>query len=274
MSNVLEQPAPTVPIANCITVDDAEVFEPNPYGGRPFIPNNVTICSVFPEELRHIMMHAGRRKEYRLPAVPKGNYALLKVYDTYTLTRDLSAAAGAGDDVNDPHAHDMQRSPVHCSGVAGDLVRQWAQDAPGNASGAKPGIAVIEGDVPTQLELDQLTETQTAYFRWLVMKADESWITGKRENITNDHRRALRWLGSEDRDWYRKIETVLFKRCPQCAEQINFEALGCKHCQANLLKFYRDAGYKDAEITDDIDEAVARFYRARAARPVAAAGAK
>lgn len=269
MSNVLEQPAPTVPIDNCITVD-VKVFEPNPFGGRTFEPNNVTICSIFPEELRHFMMHAGGRKEYYLPAVPKGSYALLKVYDTYTLTRDLSAAAGAGDNRDDPAAYSMQRSPVYCVGVAGALVRQWAEDAPGNASGAKPGIMVIERDRPTQLELDGLTETQTAYFRWLVMKADEYWITGKREYITNDHRRALRWLGSEDRDWYKKIETVLFKRCPQCAEQINFLALGCKHCSVNLPKFYRDAGFAEADVTDDVDEAVAEFYRAAHARKAAA----
>ncbi len=264
----MEQPATTVSLENCITAD-VEVFEPNPYGGRAFVPNNVTICSVFPEELRHYLMHAGGRKEYFMPAVPKGSYALLKVYDTYTLTRDLSAAAGAGDDPNDPHAHDMQRSPVHCFGVAADLTRQWAQDAPGNASGAKPGVMVIAADRPTQLELDGLTETQTTYFRWLVMKADEYWITGQRTYITNDHRRALRWLGSEDRDWYKKIETVLFKRCPSCAEQINFDALGCRHCNANLPKFYREAGYTNAEVTEDVDEAVARFYQQQAKRVAA-----
>jgi hypothetical protein len=269
MSNVLEQHAPAIPLENCITVD-VEVFEPNPYGGRAYVPNNVSICSIFPEELRHYLMHAGRRKEYFMPAVPKGSYALLKVYDTYTLTRDLSA--GMSDIPNDRNAQAMVQSPVHCFGVAADLTRQWAQDAPGNASGAKPGVMVIAGDRPTQLELDGLTETQTTYFRWLVMKADEYWITGQRTYITNDHRRALRWLGSEDRDWYKKIETVLFKRCPSCAEQINFDALGCRHCSTNLPKFYRDAGYTDVEVTDDVGEAVARFYQQKMAK--AAAGKK
>ena len=34
----------------------------------------------------------------------------------------------------------------------------------------------------------------------------------------------------------------------------------------NLPKFYRDAGYKDTEVTDDVDEAVSRFYRQIAAK--------
>jgi hypothetical protein len=269
-TNVLEQPAPTVPVENCITVE-ATVFAPNPFGGKPYIPNNVTICSIYPEELRHIMLHAGRRKEYRFPAVPKGSYALLRVYDTYTLTRDLSKAAGAGNDPNDPDGTAMQQSPVHCYGVAEALIRHWAQDAPGNASGAKPGIMVIEGEKPTQFELDQLVAIQTEYFRWLVMKADEYWITGKREYITNDHRRALRWLGSEDREWYKKIDTVLLKKCPACYEDINSMATVCKHCDINLVKFYKDAGM--ADVPEEIDPAVFAFQREMRVR-VEAANAK
>lgn len=261
-TNVLEQPAPTIPIENCITVE-AEVFAPNPFGGKPYIPNNVTICSIFPEELRHTMNHGGGRKEYRMPAVPKGSYALLRVYDTFTLTRDLSKAAAAGNDPNDPNAHDMQRSPVLCYGVAGDLIRHWAQDAPGNASGAKPGIMVLQGEKPTLFELEQLVATQTEYFRWLVMKADEFWITGKREYITNDHRRALRWLGSEDREWYKKIDTVLLKKCPACYEDINSMATVCKHCDQNLVKFYSNVGI---EVTEDVDPGVFAFQRDQKAR--------
>jgi hypothetical protein len=260
--NTLEQPVPTVPINNCITVE-AEVFAPNPFGGKPYIPRNVTLCSIFPDELRCVMNHGGGRKQYRMPAVPKGSYALLKVYDTYTLTRNLSKAAAAGDDPGDSEAWAMQQSPVSCIAVATDLLRQWAQDAPGNASGAKPGIMVLADDAPTQLELDQLVAIQTEYFRWLVMKADEYWITGKREYITGDHRRALRWLGSEDRDWYKKIDQVLLKKCPACYEDINSMATVCKHCDQNLVKFYRDVAL---EVTEDMDPGVFAFMRDQKAR--------
>lgn len=262
-TNLLAQPAPTIPVGNCIS-DEASIFEPHPFAaGRQYTPNYRTLCSIFPEALRHYMLHAGGRKEYSFLAVPKGSYALLRVYDTYTMTRDLSRAAGAEDD-NDGNA--QMQSPVHCDGVAADLIRVWAQDAPGNASGARPGVMVIAGDQPTQLELNQLDETQTTYFRWLVMKADEYWITGKREYITDDHRRALRWLGSEDRDWYKKIHAVLLKRCPACAEEINQMATVCKYCQGNLIKFYRDAGYKPEDVTADLDAGVYAFYQEQSRR--------
>src|SRR5262249_14470706 len=159
---------------------------------------------IFPDPLEHWMYHAGKRKVYRMPGVPKGSYALLRVYDTYTVTRDLSRAVGAD---NDMDGNSYQQSPVHCDGVAADLMRIWAQDAPGNASGAKPGVMVLEGDKPIQSELDSLWRTQSEYFAWLVRKADEYWITGKRDYITDDHRRALRWLGSEDREWFKKIHS-------------------------------------------------------------------
>ncbi len=86
---------PAIPLENCIANIDS-VFEPDPHAaGRVYTPNYRTLCSIFPEPLVHHMLHAGGRKEYRMPAVPKGSYALLRVYDTWTLTRDLSRAAGA-----------------------------------------------------------------------------------------------------------------------------------------------------------------------------------
>jgi hypothetical protein len=240
---------PPIPVGNCIS-DAASVFEPSPHAaGRIYTPNNRTLCSIYPMELTHYMLHAGGRKQYHIPSVPKGTYALLRVYDTYTLTRNLSKIAAAGDEDMD-RADEMQQSPVFCDGVADDLIRMWAGDAPGNQSGAKPGIMVLADDQPTQLELDQLNDTQTTYFRWLVMKGDEYWITGDRKSITDDHRRALRWLGSEDREWYKKIDAVLLKRCPACAEEVNMMATVCRYCQTNLIKWYKDVGFEPEEKDD------------------------
>lgn len=257
----IEEQEHAIPVGQCIEVVES-VFEPDPHAGRMYTPNSRAICSIFPEKLEHHMLHAGGRKTYSLPAVPKGGYALLRVYDTWTLTRNLVEVNAAGD--GSLEGHDiMQRSPVHCQGVADDLIRMWAQDAPGNASGAKPGVMIIADATPTQLELDGLNEIQTTYFRWLVMKADEFFITGKREYITDDHRRALRWLGSEDRDWYRKIATVLKKQCPACAEEINAQATVCKFCATNLIKFYRDI---QMEPTADMDPGVFAFLESQKVR--------
>lgn len=259
MSNVLEQPATNITPDACIQVVE-DVFEPDPNAGRRYTPNYRTLCSIFPTALEWSEMHAGRRRTYSMPAVEKGKYALLRVYDTWTKTRNFNAEDNQGG------SEVYQRSPISCEGIAQDLIRAWAQDAPGNRGGSQPGIMVIAGDKPTQGELDHLWAMQTEYFRYLVMMADNYWITGKREYITDDHRRALRWLGSEDREWFKRINSVLYKKCPNCAEEINEEALGCKHCNVNLLKFYRDAGFKDDEVTPEMDAAVAVFYAARKAR--------
>lgn len=226
------------------------VFEPHPnMGGRAYIPNHVTLCSIFPARLEKFMLHAGMRKCYFIPEVETGKYALLTVYDTFQVTRKFAESS-------EDEAEDTQRSPVSCVGIATDLLRLWAQDAPGNASGSSPGIMVIQGSEPTQMELDTLWAQQTEYFRWLVMKADEYWIIGKREYITEDHRRALRWLGSEDRDWYKKINAVQFKTCPACGEDIRLMATVCPKCQENLVKFYKESGIT---VTEKVDFAVFRF---------------
>lgn len=241
------------------------VFEPHPnMGGRAYIPNHVTLCSIFPERLEKYMLHAGMRKCYEIPAVEKGKYALLTVYDTFQVTRKFAESS-------EDEAEDMQRSPISCLGIATDLLRLWAQDAPGNASGASPGIMVIQGETPTQLELDTLWAQQTEYFRWLVLKADEYWITGNRAGITEDHRRALRWLGSEDRDWFKKINAVMFKTCAACGEDIRLMATVCPKCQQNLIKFYKDAGIT---VTEDVDPGVFRFLAMQRTNNEAATAAR
>lgn len=241
------------------------VFEPHPnMGGRAYIPNNVTLCSIFPERLEKYMMHAGQRKRYEIPAVEKGKYALLTVYDTWTLTRKFAESS-------EDETEDMQRSPQSCHGIARDLIRFWAEDAPGNASGSMPGIMVIEGETPTQLELDTLWARQTEYFRWLVAKGDEYWITGNRAGITEDHRRALRWLGSEDRDWFKKINAVMFKACGACGEDIRVMATVCPKCQQNLVKFYREAGIT---VTAEVDAGVAFFLHMQKTNNEAAMAAR
>lgn len=228
------------------------VFAPHPMGGRQYIPNNVTICSIWPSDLSSWKLHAGQLKQYFIPSVPKGKYAVLKVYDTYTMTRNTSVESDG------PEGY--QPSPIFCVGVAENLLKEWAEDAPGNASGSRPGISIIQGEKPTQSELDAMWARQTEYFRWLVKRADDYWIQGKREYISDDHRRALRWLGSEDRQWFQEIAEVLKKRCPACAEEINSEATKCKHCQEDLVEWYKKRG-----VVPKDDPAVAKWLTVKAA---------
>jgi hypothetical protein len=234
--------------------------EPHPQmGGRSYTPNFRVLMSIFPDEVQYHRNHGGRRKRYHIPAVEKGKYALLPVYDTFTIIRDTT--------VNSDKDNQALR-PVYCDGIAADLLRVWTQDAPGNASGSAPGIMMLAGDKPTQAELDYLVERQTAYFRWLVRAADEYHIKGDGRFITEDHRRALRWLGSEDRQWYRQINTVMLKRCVACAEEINDMATVCKHCSTNLVKFWRESG---VEPTAEEDRGVFEFMRRQKERNAAVA---
>src|SRR6185369_15971877 len=244
MSTLLDRP-PVTP-ADCLSASEP-LLEPHPYtAGRTYTPNYRVLCSIIPNDLLTYLRHALGRKEYYIPAVPKGKYALLRVYDTYQVIADLSGRATN----DDGHGDDMQAAPVHCDGVCDDLLRIFSGDAVGNRDGQMPGLMVIQGDEPDQGELDRLWSQHESYCRYLVQQADDFETKGLRSYITEEHRRALDWLGSEDRTWYRKILATREKDCPACAELINRMATRCKVCGIDIEKWYRDKGI---EVTEDLD---------------------
>jgi len=228
-------------------------FAPHPLmHGRTYTPNYRVLCSIIPHDLDHWMYHAGGRKQYFIPACDKGKYNVLKVYDTYTVIADLSARATNDEGYGDA----MTTAPIPCLGLVDDLLRIFGGDGIGNKDGRRPGIMMIADDTPTQRELDQLVAMHTEYCRGLVIEADDYDAKGAKAYITEAHREALRWLGSEDRNWYRKIEARLFKQCPRCAENINAMATLCKECRTDLVRYYAD---QKTEVTEAIDPGVWAF---------------
>jgi hypothetical protein len=217
-------------------------MEPDPFaGGRVYVPHHRTICSIFPEARELSLMHAGQRKTYRIEGAPKGKYSLLTVYDTWTIVRNT----------DDPEANEnggMKRAVVPADGLAMDLERAWAMDTRGNESGHRPGFLILEGDKPTQGELESAWITQTEYFRYLVLKAEENWAAGNKSYVTNDHRRALTWLGvSGSFQWANPMRESTLRACPACAEEINVMATVCRFCQTNLVKFFQSVGVEPGE---------------------------
>lgn len=251
------QPDRPLTPADCAVVSES-IFKPNPYGpGRSYTPNHCTLISIFPEARTYTpkALHGGMRTTYRIDGAPKGQYTKLIVYDTFIAIRKHQRS----DDDND----EIQAAPAPAQGIAKDMIRFWAEDAPGNRSGAKPGFMICEGEDPTELELSQLWQGQTEYFRYLVMMADEHAHNQRFTQITEDHRRALSWLGTEDRPWFKKITSVMFKSCPSCGEDIRLLATACRYCQQDLIKWYKAAGI---EVTEERDPGVFAFNQELKAR--------
>lgn len=228
---------------------------------------HVTICSVYPGELNHRLLHervnfddptrpsGSGFTSYHIPAVPIDHpdaYELLNVWDGFTSVLDTAGTLAASADYDamtvGESSKKYQLAPVPCNVIAYDLIRHWSGDAPGAKVGLTIGVGAVASDLPTPTELQGLRGIQTAYFRFLVEQADAYHSQGLNREITDYHRRALRWLGSEDREWFKKIERSVMKSCPACDNQIKSNAIVCQHCHTNLTDFYAAQGFKLHEV--------------------------
>ncbi len=239
-----------------------------------FIPNSATILSIFPVALESRFLHTGYMT-YKHPAVPKDSilvrtynpervsstnrvpegtpdstdetrpcevnqgYCLIRVFDTFCWTRDFTQDS----EHYLPH-------PVAAGNVARDLASLWSSDALAGDGGSKPGIRTIAGEEPTAVELAELREMQTRYFRTLVNDGHSLFSKGQVKDISDLHRQAAKWLGANNLPWLPKIEQVAIKKCVACANEIRSEALRCEKCNVDLPDFYKKYGIEVDPLLD------------------------
>jgi hypothetical protein len=254
---------------------------------RQIEPGRCTILSIFPVELTRYIPHAGlstyfhpaaskdkiihvkmnparmtvQRPDVSAPCfhisdspVPTGKrgYTLLQCVDTYQWVQNYEREK-------------QEPLPITAESAATSLVREWTQARRVNQGAI--GIALLDAKSPISAQVDRLWESQTAYFRSLVIEADGwfvSTVSSERASIAEIHRKAAEWLGTENRPWFRQQEEVRMKTCPQCSERIMATAIGCKECQVFLPDFYRK--YK---LPFEHDTAVSDFYDRTGTRPKA-----
>ena len=201
--------------------------------------SRITICSVYPEPLRK-QWHIRPVGIFQMKAAPPDGYSLLTVGDSWQRILNTSATT-------DEEGLQYQDAPISAYEVASSLEAYWTSPVILSHGGFHIGVGIIAGSVPTPEELVQLRAVQTRYFEILVHDADTLWFSGKRNEVMELHRLALRWLGSEDREWYKRIEPVLLKKCPACEADINRNAVVCKECNRDLGQFYLDRGIEPSD---------------------------
>lgn len=246
-----------------------------------FIPNSTTILSIFPIALERQFLHNGfityqhpeaprdsiLRRTYNPERVSTTNrippgtpdffdetkncevnqgYTLIRVFDTFVWTRDFTQDS----EHFIPH-------PVTAANVAKDLVSLWSSDALAGDGGSRPGLRSIAGEEPTPVELAELREMQTRYFRTLVNDGHSLFSKGQVKDISDLHRSAAKWLGANNLPWLVKIEQVEMKKCVACGNDIRSEALRCEKCNADLPDFYKKYGI---EVDPLLDPAVAALF--------------
>jgi hypothetical protein len=183
-----------------LNMTQSNVGQPEPLyfdGLGAVAPRKLTICSVHFEPKTERFMHS-RRRTFFMPAAKKGSYSLLDVYDSQQAVRNTS----------DPEADSASfiAMPVPVETIANSLVSSWAGSFIGVMGRNRPGIDRIEGDKPTDKELARLNKWEEALCRAAVEEADKIEKGTQKGIITDFHRKALEWLDSEKRTWYRPIE--------------------------------------------------------------------
>jgi hypothetical protein len=190
-----------------------------------------TIVSIFPMELEATLRHGpvGTNKaftRYVMPAAPKDGYTTLVVEDGQEWIMNWEI-------------RELRPAPHSATSIANSLVHLWTSGTLGADSGFKPGIMLCAGDTPTEEELAHLREQQTRFFRALIDDGHAMFNRQEFKNISDLHRAAARWMGVRV-PWLVQLEQAQEKKCAACGENILTTALVCKHCNTNLVNFFRE----------------------------------
>lgn len=201
----------------------------NAFNDEHFQARSKVIVSVFPiacELFRpYGLRQEGGRTKFVLEAAPKGGYTKLKIYDMWQYTQDIDASSASGRQV-------MNSFLVNVGSLVHDLIQHWAVQRIGTALGFRPGIAVIEGEEPTDQELAALLAVQRGYFEGLYQEAKDLSARHEHKKIGDFHRAASVWLGHKE-DWAaNRGESIDWKDCLACYSRIDARATVCKVCRS------------------------------------------
>lgn len=189
-----------------------------------------------------------KNRSFKLAAGKMSAPSYLPVYDSQQNTTDTSALMDYRAGMPWP---EMIPKPVRVESVVIDLLAKWQPfwTSDGKQIAMKPYVGIIEiaGDVATAEEIKRMDSMEQSHCRSLVEEADRFHRNGK-GTISDYHREALTWLGSERRDWFAPIEAGLQKISAISGNRIPMKALADQGL--DLLAFYQRNGLNPEDYGD------------------------
>jgi hypothetical protein len=121
--------------------------------------------------------------------------------------------------------------PITAREIADDIAREINSDA---GEGSDFGVFVCAGERPTEDEIAAARERMEAFYKRIVVQADQEWERAHNAMTISDvQRRGARWLKLE-REWF--YEPQRQAECPACGERIRPGVAVCRTCGAVLDK--------------------------------------
>lgn len=222
------------------------------------IPANcITVASVHFRPVRYDGFFHSRNRDFNLAAGKLGEPTYLKVWNSQQFVQDevalLTYQEGSPTPGGIPY-------PVRAGWIVNDLLKKWqpyfstvlmsdsnGKKKPHLARMPDVGIIAIKGSVTDAEELKRLNDLETAHCRAVVDQADRFYINGE-GMITDYHRDALAWLGSELKPWFLEIQSGTTKVSPISGKRIPMKALADDGL--DLLAFYQRNGLDPTDYGD------------------------
>ena len=123
--------------------------------------------------------------------------------------------------------------------IATDILQQFSRTPLSGGIGLGPGIWICEDDAPTREETDLNRDRQNLWARHLVVRAEELWIKGKREQVINTdiYRLAAISIGDEGYEWVHSASSQMrMEPCPFCGKNTSAQHPLCQHCNKVINK--------------------------------------
>ena len=189
------------------------------------------IASIYPGELDAISLNHGpkpevnspRRTTYKLKPVKRGEKPyVIEVSDAFENILDPTKSAAQGRKF-------WSSAIVPYREICDNLISVWAGNMVGVPTGAGFGIMEVPNTLPTQAQLRQMMDRQTAFAEWAFQEGEKC----NRENNWKDIRDCWRvmaiWLGKKAL-WANPESASTLVNCPACRTLIDPEAAVCATC--------------------------------------------
>ena len=191
-----------------------------------------TICSIYFDRLEATRNYSFSpdgpfHTKFSIDGCKRGEHKTLEIVDMFEREYRGSGMYGTSPVYADTSG--IKGVPPN-GGIAHDLLQDWSENRLGG-SVAKIGVFICAGDKPTKAELDAAEASQTRFCDYIITKADDDWVSGRKHLVGEFQRKCAEWLGDTNHPWFVGNKGQMMATCPFCGMQKVGDVPVCQNCK-------------------------------------------